>query len=110
MHFIFRLIISAFALILTARLIPGIHVDGLYSAIIAALILGIVNAIIRPLIILLTLPVTALSLGLFIFVINAGLFLFVASFVDGFTVDGFFSALLGSIVMSIVSSIVHKFL
>jgi len=109
MHFLTRLIISAFALLLVARTIPGIHLDGLYPALISAFILGVVNAFIRPILIILTLPVTVLTLGVFIFVINAGLFLFVASFVEGFTVDGFLPALFGSIVVSVISSIVHKF-
>lgn len=110
MKLLARLLITAFALVLTTYLVPGIAVEGAYPAIIAALFLGIVNAVVRPLLVLLTLPVTILTLGLFIFVINAGLFLFVASFVDGFSVDGFFPALLGSVLVSIISGIVNKFI
>lgn len=110
MKLLARLFITAFALVLTTYIVPGIAVEGVYPAIISALFLGIVNAIVRPLLILLTLPVTILTLGLFIFVINASLFLFVASFVDGFSVDGFLPALLGSILVSIISGIANKFI
>jgi putative membrane protein len=78
-------------------------VSSVTSALIAALILGLVNAIIRPVLVLLTLPVTVLTLGLFILVINALLFWFVGSFVKGFEVHGFIAGLIGSILFSIVS-------
>jgi putative membrane protein len=104
-----RILITAFALILVAKFIPGITVTGLYPALIAALILGILNVLVRPILVILTLPITLLTLGLFIFVINALLFWFVASFVDGFKVDGFIPALLGSLIVSIVSSVINKF-
>ena len=104
-----RILITAFALILVAKFIPGITVTGLYPALIAAFILGILNVLVRPILVILTLPITLLTLGLFIFVINALLFWFVASFVDGFRVDGFIPALLGSLIVSIVSSVINKF-
>ncbi len=104
-----RILITAFALILVAKFIPGITVSGLYPALIAALILGILNVLVRPILVILTFPITLLTLGLFIFVINAALFWFVASFVDGFKVDGFIPALLGSLIVSIISSIINKF-
>jgi putative membrane protein len=109
MKFIARLLITALALILVTYIIPGIVVSGFYPAIIAAFILGIMNAIVRPILVILTLPITILTLGIFIFVINASIFLFVASFVDGFSVSGFVPALLGSILVSIISGIMHKF-
>ena len=109
MKILARIIITAFALLLVARFVPGITVDGLYPALIAALILGILNVIVRPILVILTFPITIVTLGLFIFVINAFLFLFVASFVDGFAVSGFWTALFGSIVVSVISSIVNKF-
>jgi len=105
-----RVLISALALILVAKFIPGITVTGLYPALIAALILGVLNVLVRPILVILTLPITLLTLGLFIFVINAAIFLFVASFVDGFSVDGFIPALLGSVIVSIISSVVNKFI
>lgn len=103
MKLLFRWLINAGALLLLASYLPGISVSGWYSALIAVLVLGLVNALIRPLFILLTLPVNILTLGLFILVINALLFWFVASFIDGFAVAGFWPAFLGALFMSIVS-------
>lgn len=105
-----RILITALALLITARIIPGIEVESLYTAIIAALILGLLNVFVKPLLVILTLPITILTLGLFMFVINAGLFLFAASFIDGLSVDGFLTALLGSLVVSVISSIGNKFI
>jgi putative membrane protein len=110
MQLILRILFSALGLLLIAEFVPGITVNGLYPAIIAALILGILNAFVRPVLFILTLPITILTLGLFSFVINAALFLFVASFIDGFAVEGFWYALLGSILMSIISTIGSKFI
>lgn len=105
-----RIIVTAFALILVATIVPGIEIASVGSALAAALFLGILNVLVRPLLVLLTLPITILTLGIFIFVLNAGLFLFVASFVDGFSVSGFLVALLGSTIVSIISSAVNKLL
>jgi putative membrane protein len=110
MKLIARLLITALSLVLVTYIVPGIHVSGAYAAIVAALFLGLVNAVVRPVLILLTLPVTILTLGIFIFIINASLFLFVASFVDGFEVANFTVALLGSILVSIMSGIANKFI
>ncbi len=103
MTLIIRWFINALALMLVAYLYSGVKVDGIFAALIAALVLGLVNAIIRPLLVLLTLPVTILTLGLFIFIINAFLFWFVAEVVKGFTVTGFTAALIGSIMFSVVT-------
>ena len=96
-------IINALSLLALPYLFDSIRVDGFYTAMIVALVLGLVNAVIRPLLVLLTLPITILTLGLFIFVINGLLFWFVASFVEGFTVSGFWPALFGAIAYSIIS-------
>ena len=96
-------LVNAVALIAVAYLLPSITVSSFTSALIAALVLGLVNAIIRPVLVVLTLPVTILTLGLFIFVINALLFWLVGSILDGFHVQGFGGALIGSILFSIVS-------
>jgi putative membrane protein len=96
-------LINALALIAVAYLVPSIHVSSFTSALVAALILGLVNAVIRPVLVLLTLPVTVVTLGLWILVINALLFWFVGSFVRGFVVEGFWAGLIGSILFSIVS-------
>lgn len=102
-HFLVRLVVTAAALMLVAYLMPGIDVTGWQPALIAAFLLGIANAIVRPILIVLTLPITILTLGLFIFVINAALFLWIAEFVDGFHVASFLHALIGSILVSLVS-------
>lgn len=96
-------LVNTLALIAVAYLMPSITVSSFTSAVIAALILGLVNAIIRPVLVLLTLPVTVLTLGLWIFVINGLLFWFVGSFVPGFVVHGFWAGVIGSILFSIVS-------
>ena len=96
-------LVNALALIAVAYLMPSITVSSFTSALIAALILGLVNAIIKPVLVLLTLPVTIVTLGLFIFVINGLLFWLVGSFVPGFVVQGFWSGFLGAILFSIVS-------
>jgi putative membrane protein len=110
MKLIAKIVLVALALLLVSEFVPGVTVSGLYTAVIAAIILGILNAIVRPIFILLTLPITILTLGLFILVINAALFYFVASFVDGFQVAGFLSAMLGALVVSIISTIGNRFI
>jgi putative membrane protein len=96
-------LVNTLALVAVAYLMPSITVSSFTSALVAALILGLVNAIIRPVLVLLTLPVTVLTLGLWIFVINGLLFWFVGSFVPGFVVHGFWAGVIGSILFSIVS-------
>ena len=98
-----RWAVNAAALLLVAYLYPGVTVESFFAALIAALVLGLVNAVIRPILIVLTLPATLLTLGLFIFVINALLFWFVAEIVQGFRVTGFGAALLGSILYSVIT-------
>jgi putative membrane protein len=96
-------LINAAALFALPFLLSSITVDSISAALIAALVLGLINTFIRPLLILLTLPATLLTLGLFIFVINGLLFWFVGSFVAGFHVAGFWSAVFGAILYSIIS-------
>jgi putative membrane protein len=96
-------LINAVALMAVAYLLPGITVASFVTALIAALVLGLMNAVIKPILILLTLPVTLLTLGLFIFVLNGLLFWFVGSFIDGFVVSGFWWGVVGAIAYSIVS-------
>lgn len=110
LHIIIRILVGALALLLVAELLPGVSVDGLYPAIIGAIILGVLNTIVRPILVVLTLPVTIVTLGLFIFVINAALFMFAASFIDGFSVSGFWMALVASLCVSIVSTIGNRLL
>jgi len=96
-------LINAVALIAVAYLMPGIAVSSFGAALVAALVLGLVNAVVRPVLVLLTLPVTILTLGLFIFVLNGLLFWMVGSWLQGFEVAGFWPAVFGAIVFSIIS-------
>ena len=96
-------LVNAIALLLVAYLYPGVQVESLPAALAAALVLGLVNVLVRPLIVILTLPVTILTLGLFLFVINALMFWLVAEIVRGFTVTGFGAALIGSILYSLIT-------
>jgi putative membrane protein len=103
LYLLARWIVNAAALLLVAYLYPGVQVESFLSAALAALVLGLVNAFVRPLLVILTLPVTLITLGLFLFVINALLFWFVAEIVHGFSVSGFGAALLGSILYSLIT-------
>jgi putative membrane protein len=96
-------IVNALALLVLPYVVPSIHVSGFGTAMLVAVVLGLINALLRPLLILLTLPVTVLTLGLFIFVINAVLFQFAGQLVDGFHVGGFWSGLFGAIGYSLIS-------
>jgi len=104
-----RLVVNALALICVAYVVPGIHVSGLGGALVAALILGIVNAILRPILIVLSLPLEVLTLGLFTLVINALLFWLVGVLNVGLRVDGFWPAFWGAIVLAIVSWLIALF-
>lgn len=103
MRLLLTWILNALALLALPYLFTSIHVQGFTTALVAALVLGLINTLIRPLLVLLTLPVTVLTLGLFIFVINGLLFWFVGSFVKGFTVDGFWAGVFGAIAYSVIS-------
>ena len=103
MRFLVRLLLNGVAVFIAAHVVPGIVVEGPAAALIAGVILGVVNALVRPLLILLTLPFTLITLGLFLFVVNALCLGLVAWLVPGFSLSGFFAALLGAIVISIVS-------
>lgn len=96
-------LINALALLALPYVVPSVQVDSFATALVAALVLGFVNSLIRPLLVLLTLPVTIVTLGLFVFVINALCFWFVASFVKGFVVGGFWSAFFGAIAYALIS-------
>jgi putative membrane protein len=100
--------LTAVSLLITAQIVPGIEVKNFTVALIAAVALGLINAIIRPLLILFTLPLTILTLGLFIFVVNAISFSLASYFISGFEVKSFFAALFGSIVVSIVSGVLNS--
>lgn len=100
MKIIVRWLLLAAALLLVAYLYPGVTVKSFGSAMIAAFVLGLFNTLLRPILVVLTLPVTVITLGLFLFVINALMFYFAASVLDGLHVDGFGAALIGSLLYS----------
>lgn len=100
---IVRTLIIALGLALAELILPGVYIEGTGTLFGAALLLGLVNAIIRPLVVLLTLPITVLTLGFFLLVINAGMFGLVAAMLDDFQVGGFSSALLGAIIVGLTS-------
>ena len=103
MRFLARLLLNGVAIILAAYVLPGLHVNGPVPALLAGIILGFVNAIVRPVLFLLTLPLTLVTLGLFIFVINGLLFWMVGTWIEGFRVDGFWAGFFGAIVYSLIS-------
>lgn len=104
MQVIINILISAIAVIASAYILPGVHVNNFLTAVVVAILLGVINAVIKPILIILTLPITIISLGLFLLVINALIILLVSAIVPGFTVDGFIWALVFSIVLSLVSA------
>ena len=110
MHFLIRVIINAIALIIVAYFLPGVSVTSPVGALVAAFVLGIVNAILRPILIILTLPIQIVTLGLFTFVINALLFWWVGHLNLGLVVDGFWPAFWGAIVLAIVSFLLSSIL
>lgn len=105
-----RWLILTGSIMATSYLMDGIHVSGVFSAFLAAAILGILNAFFRPVLFILTLPITILTLGLFTFVINALLLMMASGLVSGFDVHGFWSAVFGSILISIVSWLLTSFI
>jgi len=110
MKLITRLLLTALVLLIVAEYIPGITVDGFYPALVAAIVLGLLNLFVRPILVILTFPITIVTLGLFMFVINASLFWFAATFIDGFAVATFLHALLGSLIVSVASAAFNKYL
>lgn len=101
MKFLARFLLIVFALLLVSEYVPGITVENFYTALIVALVLGALNLVVRPILLILTLPVTLLTFGLFAFVLNAGLFWFASTFVEGFSVAGFIPAFIGAAVVSV---------
>jgi len=108
--FLMRLAISAIGLWLATVLVPGVQMDSGWTLIFAALWLGIVNALVRPIVLLLTFPITLVTLGFFILVVNAAMFALVASLLSGFHLSGFWAALFGALVVSITSWLGSSFI
>lgn len=105
MGLLISLLLNALALIITAYIVPGIDVDAFTSALLAAVVLAVINTFIKPVLVLLTLPLTIITLGLFIFIVNAIVLRVTTLFVPGFSVDGWVPAILGAIVLSIASTV-----
>lgn len=99
-------VIKTFILLLTTKLVPGFTIESWFTAFTVALVLGIFNVVLRPILVLLTLPVTILTLGLFLLIINGGMLLLASSFVPGFHVDSLWTAIISSIVISLLSLLV----
>lgn len=108
MKFIMSLIVSAIIAFGLSYVLPGVQIDQFFTALLVAVVLAILNAIVKPILIILTLPITLFTLGLFLFVINALIILIAARFVPGFKVDGFWWALLFSLLLSILTSLLYK--
>jgi putative membrane protein len=101
MHFLINWFLYAMAIGITAYILPGVHLDGIFAALVTAAILGLVNSILRPILFILTLPLTILTLGLFTFILNALMVLLTAAIVPGFTIAGFWWAVLFSLLLSL---------
>lgn len=110
MSLIVRFLGTVLAVLLAAYLVPGFSVSGFYSAAIVAVLLGVIGITLKPVLLLLTLPINILTFGLFSFVINAGILYFLASFVEGFSVEGFIPAFLGGVVLAVVQWVLQKFI
>ncbi|MCF4100139.1 phage holin family protein [Gillisia sp. M10.2A] len=110
MKFIVRILLTALAVVLLAKFLPGVTVAGYVTAIIVAIVLAILNLIVKPILVLFTLPVTILTLGLFLLVINAVIILLADAFIAGFAVDGFWVALIFSLLLSLFQAILFSLL
>jgi putative membrane protein len=108
MKLLTKWLLSAAALLLVAYLYQGVEVRSFTAALIAAFVIGLLNAVVRPVLVILTLPVTVLTLGLFLFVINALMFWAAASLLDGFEVRGFTAALIGSLIYSVIGMVIES--
>lgn len=106
--FLLHLVLTAVALLIVANVVSGVHIGGFLPALIGALILGVVNAFVRPIMIVLTLPLTVVTLGLFLFVVNALMFWLAAALVPGFQIGGFGAALLGSLLLTVLNLLIDR--
>ena len=109
MNFFLKILITAVNAFILASLLPGIHIKDFLTALLVSLVLSLLDSVVKPILIILTLPATVFTLGLFLFVINAFIILMDAHFVGGFQVDGFLYALLFSICLSVLNAFVYKF-
>jgi len=107
MQYIINWLLITVAVFVSAELIPGVMVKNFFTAFVVAVVMGVINTFIKPILLVLTLPINVFTLGIFTLVINAGLVMLVAYFVEGFSVRGFWQALLFSIILSLVNSVLH---
>ncbi|MFT5848106.1 phage holin family protein [Psychroserpens sp.] len=110
MNLLIRLLVTAGIVLLLAHFLPNVNVTGFEAALIVAVVLAVLNFIVKPILVILTIPITIMTLGLFLFVINAGIILLADNFIDGFAVNGFWTALLFSVLLSICQSIAYSIL
>ncbi|MDH7445325.1 phage holin family protein [Aquimarina sp. 2201CG14-23] len=110
MKFVLKMILSAIAVLVLAEILPGVGVDSYVSALIVAVVLAVLNAVVKPLLIIFTLPVTIVTLGLFLLVINAAIILLADHFISGFSVNGWLWALIFSVLLSMFQSILYSIL
>ncbi len=110
MNFILKLIVSALAVFIVAHILPGVSLTNYFSAILVAIVLAFLNTVIKPILTLLTIPVTVITLGLFLLVINAIIILFADKIVSGFSVNGFWTALFFSLILSFITGILNMIL
>ena len=109
MEFLGRLIISTLAVLITSYILPGVHIDGAINALLVAAVLSLLNAVIKPVLVLLTVPITLFTLGFFLLVINAVMILLASKIVPGFKVEGFWTAFFFSLVLSFVNAVFNSF-
>ena len=108
MGLLMNLLINTLALVAVSYIVPGFHVSDLQAAIVAAIVIGVINTFIRPIVQLIALPISFLTLGLFAFIVNVFLLMLAAYIVPGFDIDGFLTAIIASIVLALVSAFLHK--
>ena len=110
MKLVLRLLLTAVAVVILAKILPGVSVDSYWTAIIVAIVLSLLNFIVKPILVLLTLPVTILTLGLFLLIINAIIIFMADGFIDGFDVNGWFMAIIFSLLLSLFQSVLFSIL
>ena len=108
MKFLVQLIVSALAVIITSLLLPGVQINSVFTAILVAAVLALLNMVVKPLLVVLTIPITVFTLGFFLLIINAAIILLTSYIVPGFLVNGFWTALLFSIILSIVTYLFNQ--
>jgi putative membrane protein len=108
MQVITQLVIQVFSLFIVSSILPGFTLTDFRAAIVAAVVIGVINTFIRPIVQLIAFPITVLTLGIFSFIINVFLLMVAASIVPGFKIDGFFTAAIASIVLALISAFIHQ--